>query len=85
MDAFIEIGKMHWSDDTLITFMGATRVAPSGVDLFNILKEFTLLEETGKPQMFFFSAAQNASGRQADIRTLPDVSSHRKVNAPSYE
>ena len=52
--------------------MRATRVPPSGVDFFNTLKEFTLLEETGKPQMLFWEA-QNASGRQADIRTLPDV------------
>ena len=39
---------------------------------FNTLKEITLLEETGKPQMLFWEA-QNASGRQADIRTLPDA------------
>ena len=52
--------------------MRATRVPPSGVDFFNTLKEFTFLEETGNPQMLFWEA-QNASGRQADIRTLPDV------------
>ena len=45
--------------EILITFMRATQVPPSGVVFFNTLKEFTLL--------------QNASGRQADIRTLPDV------------
>ena len=52
--------------------MRATRVPPSGVDFFNTLKEFTLLEETGKPQIFL-GEAQDASGRQADILTLPDV------------
>jgi len=52
--------------------MRAARVPPSGVDFFNTLKEITLLEETGKPQMLFWEA-QNASGRQADIRTLPDA------------
>ena len=40
---------------------------------FNALKEFTLLEEMGKPQMFLLGEAQNASGSQAEIRTLPDV------------
>ena len=39
---------------------------------FNTLEEFTLLEETGKLQMFFWEA-QSASRRQADIRTLPDA------------
>jgi len=39
---------------------------------FNTLKEFTLLKETGKLQMFFWEA-QSASRRQADIRTLPDA------------
>jgi hypothetical protein len=52
--------------------MRAARVPPSGVDFFNTLKEITLLEETGKPQMLFWEA-QNASGRQADIRTLLDA------------
>ena len=56
--------------EILITFMRAARVTPSGVDFFNTLKEITLLEETGKPQMLFWEA-QNASARQADIRTLP--------------
>ena len=70
--------------EILITFMRAARVPSSGVDFFNTLKEITLLEETGKPQMLFWEA-QNASGRQADIRTLPDVFFHRKVNAPRYE
>ena len=55
-----------------ITFMRAARVPPSGVDFFNTLKEMTLFEETGKPQMLFWEA-QNASGRQADIRTLLDA------------
>ena len=58
--------------EILITFMRATRVPPSGVDFFNTLKEFTFLEETGNPQMLFWEA-QNASGRQADIRTLLDA------------
>ena len=52
--------------------MRAARVPPSGVDFFNTLKEITLLEETGKPQMLFWEA-QNASGRQTDIHTLPDA------------
>ena len=55
-----------------ITFMRAARVPPSGVDFFNTLKEITLFEETGEPQMLFWEA-QNASGRQADIRTLLDA------------
>ena len=38
----------------------------------NTLKEITLFEETGEPQMLFWEA-QNASGRQADIRTLLDA------------
>ena len=62
--------------------MRATRVPPSGVDFFNTLKEFTLLEETGKAQMLFWEA-QNASGRQADIRTLPDA--FFTENVPRYE
>jgi len=52
--------------------MRAARVPPSGVDFFNTLKEITLFEETGEPQMLFWEA-QNASGRQADIRTLLDA------------
>ena len=58
--------------EILITFMRATRVPPCGVVFFNTLEEFTLLEETGKLQMFFWEA-QSASRRQADIRTLPDA------------
>ena len=52
--------------------MRATRVPPSGVDFFNTLKEFTLLEGNGETPDVFFWEAQNASGRQADILTLPD-------------
>ena len=58
--------------EILITLMRAARVPPSGVDFFNTLKEITIFEETGKPQMLFWEA-QNASGRQADIRTLLDA------------
>ena len=40
--------------EILIIFTRATRVPPSGVDFFNTLKDVSLLEETGKPQMLFF-------------------------------
>ena len=78
MDAFIGIGKMHWSDDKHEISWDTHHIhesrtsTSSGVDFFNTLKEITLLEEMGKPQMLFWEA-QNASGRQADIRTLPDA------------
>ena len=55
--------------EILITFMRATRVPPSGVDFFNTLKEFTLLEETGKPQMSFLGSAKciRTSGRYSHV------------------
>jgi hypothetical protein len=78
VEAFIGIGKcigvtisMRYHE-ILITFTRATRVPPSGVDFFNTLKEFTLLEETGKPQMLFLGSAK-CIRRQAEIRTLPDA------------
>ena len=37
--------------EILITFMRATQVPQSGIDFATILKEFTLLEKTGKSQL----------------------------------
>ena len=70
--------------EILITFTRATRVPPSGVDFFNTLKEFTLLEETGKPQMLFLGSAKciRTSGRYSHVT---GCFFHRKVNAPRYE
>ena len=69
---------MHWSDDTHEISWDTHHIRESHTStskwrcFFNTLKEFTLLEETGKLQMFFWEA-QSASRRQADIRTLPDA------------
>jgi len=70
--------------EILITFMRATRVPPSGVDFFNTLKEFPLLEETGNPQMLFLGSAKCilTSGRYSHVT---GCFVHRKVNAPRYE
>ena len=70
--------------EILTIFTRATRVPPSGVDFFNTLKEFTLSEETGKPQMLFLGSAKciRTSGRNSHVTGR---FFHRKVNAPRYE
>ena len=55
--------------EILITFTRATRVPPSGVDFFNTLKEFTLLEETGKtPDAFVGKRKMHPDVRQKFAR-----------------
>ena len=68
---------MHWSDDKHeiswdTHHIHESRTSTSKWRWFFQHPEITVFEETGKPQMLFWEA-QNASGRQADIRTLPDV------------
>ena len=70
--------------EILITFMRAARVPPSGVDFSNTLKEFTLLEETGNPDVFFGKRKMHPYFIQKYAHATGCLF-HRKANTPRYE
>ena len=69
---------MHWSDDKHEISWDTHHIHESRTSTskwrccFQHPERNYSFEETGKPQMLFWEA-QNASGRQADIHTLPDA------------